>query len=238
MNQCIHASGVCNTRYILTIRYSVGRQEEVREYSVYRERSTQAGGSTRHVNDRKPAIWTWRLGTASCTTVTYRQTAGAPTTWLLRCYPLPSRPYAPNPLALSLSAWVMHFGPGSAAYLARKSRDVLVKEGLSRCKKVSGSTDGLWSCRLFFHLVPRSRVPSFLVFRFSSWTLSAVTFVSSEMFSSIGFHRRCFCTGTLKSPIIISTTIIVILCTVRYRWLRVFVYMFAFVHKKIKNGTR
>lgn len=30
----------------------------------------------RHVNDRKPAIWTWRLGTAPRTAVTYRQTAG------------------------------------------------------------------------------------------------------------------------------------------------------------------
>lgn len=39
------------------------------------------------VNDRKPAIWTWRLGTAPRTAVTYRQTAGPHRRATPLCYP-------------------------------------------------------------------------------------------------------------------------------------------------------
>lgn len=56
--------------------------ENTRDETRWRKRG-RAGGREgegcwrpmRRVNDRKPAIWTWRLGTAPRTAVTYRQTA-------------------------------------------------------------------------------------------------------------------------------------------------------------------
>lgn len=57
--------------------HSGGREGE-RERDI---REREWGGCCwrpmRRVNDRKPAIWTWRLGTAPRTAVTYRQTAGS-----------------------------------------------------------------------------------------------------------------------------------------------------------------
>lgn len=70
------------------VRYYVCTGRIFREHSGGREgererevRRREGGGCCwrpmRRVNGRKPAIWTWRLGTALRTAVTYRQTAGS-----------------------------------------------------------------------------------------------------------------------------------------------------------------